>query len=337
MVLFVLVFLSVIVMEFCFTIRMEATVTRNFKEGEEAYFCAQAGLNKAIIELMKAKSAVKKAEASKATLVEGEEAQEEEEWRPRDTPYQFSLGDRECEILISDEGGKININTAGDSLLRKLIEEGCGLEGSERDTIVDSILDWRDPDHDHRLNGAEDDYYKSLPEPYEARDGNFVVTEELLLVKGVTEEVFYGTGKKGKTSAQSEVQREEGAEEKLRIGPVKGLSELVTVYSDSKQININSAPYDLLMILPGMTSETATKIIELRAEKELVSGDARLSDIPNYAQIAPYITFASSPFYNITVTGKVKDSPLKKVLKSVVRIDKGGKGKYEVVYFREGH
>jgi len=337
MVLFVLVFLSVIVMEFCFTVRMEATVTRNFKEGEEAYFCAQAGLNKAIIELMKAKSAVKKAEASKATLVEGEAVQEEEEWRPRDTPYQFSLGDRECEILISDEGGKININTAGDFLLRKLIEEGCGLEGSERDTIVDSILDWRDPDHDHRLNGAEDDYYKSLPEPYEARDGNFVVTEELLLVKGVTDEVFYGTGKKGKTSAQSEVKREEGAEEKLRIGPVKGLSELVTVYSDSKQININSAPYDLLMILPGMTSETATKIIELRAEKELVSGDARLSDIPNYGQIAPYITFASSPFYNITVIGKVKDSPLKKVLKSVVRIDKGGKGKYEVVYFREGH
>jgi general secretion pathway protein K len=336
MVLFVLVFLSVIVMEFCFTIRMEATVTRNFKEGEEAYFCAQAGLNKAIIELMKAKSAVKKAEAPKATLVEGEEVQEEE-WRPRDAPYQFSLGDRECEILISDEGGKININTADDSLLRKLIEEGCGLEGSERDTIVDSILDWRDPDDNHRLNGAESDYYMSLPEPYKARNGNFVVTEELLLVKGVTEEVFYGTGKKGKTSAQSEVQREEGAEEKLRIGPVKGLSELVTVYSDSKLININSAPYDLLMILPGMTSETATKIIELRAEKELVSGDARLSDIPNYAQIAPYITFASSPFYNITVTGKVKDSPLKKVLKSVVRIDKGGKGKYEVVYFREGH
>ena len=336
MVLFVLVFLSVIVMEFCFTIRMEATVTRNFKEGEEAYFCAQAGLNKAIIELMKAQSAVKKAEAPKATLVEGEEVQEEE-WRPRDTPYQFSLGNRECEILISDEGGKININTADDSLLRKLIEEGCGLEGSERDTIVDSILDWRDPDDNHRLNGAESDYYMSLPEPYKARNGNFVVTEELLLVKGVTEEVFYGTGKKGKTSAQSEVQREEGAEEKLRIGPVKGLSELVTVYSDSKLININSAPYDLLMILPGMTSETATKIIELRAEKELVSGDARLSDIPNYAQIAPYITFASSPFYNITVTGKVKDSPLKKVLKSVVRIDKGGKGKYEVVYFREGH
>jgi general secretion pathway protein K len=336
MVLFVLVFLSVIVMEFCFTIRMEATVTRNFKEGEEAYFCAQAGINKAIIELMKAKSAVKKAEAPKATLVEGEEVQEEE-WRPRDTPYQFSLGNRECEILIGDEGGKININTADDSLLRKLIEEGCGLEGSERDTIVDSILDWRDRDDNHRLNGAESDYYMSLPEPYKARNGNFVVTEELLLVKGVTEEVFYGTGKKGKTSAQNEVQREEGAEEKLRIGPVKGLSELVTVYSGSKQININSAPYDLLMILPGMTSETATKIIELRAEKELVSGDARLSDIPNYAQIAPYITFASSPFYNITVTGKVKDSPLKKVLKSVVRIDKGGKGKYEVVYFREGH
>jgi general secretion pathway protein K len=340
MVLFVLVFLSVIVMEFCFTIRMEATVTRNFKEGEEAYFCAQAGLNKAIIELMKAKSAVKKAEASKATLVEGEAVQEEEEWRPRDTPYSFSLGDRECEILISDEGGKININTDNVNLLRKLVEDGCGIQGSERDTIVDSILDWRDSDKNHRLNGAEDDYYMSLPEPYHARNENFVVTEELLLVKGVTDEVFYGSGKKGQTSSQSEVKKEDQGEteNKLRIGPTKGLSELVTVYSDSDKINVNNAPYDVLMILPGMTSETARKIIDLRAEKELKSGDPRLvADIPNYNLIKDFITFASSPFYNITVTGKVKDSPLKKVLKSVVRIDKGGKGKYEVVYFREGH
>ena len=339
MVLFVLVLLSVIVMEFCFTTRMEANVTRNFKEGEEAYFCAQAGFNKGILELVKAKNMVKKAEASKSTLVEGEVVEEEEEWRPRDTPYQFSLGDRECEILISDEGGKININKADEILLRKLVEDGCGIQGSERDTIVGSILDWRDPDHDHRLNGAEDDYYKSLPEPYEARDANFVVTEELLLVKGVTEEIFYGTGKKGQTYPQSEVKREnqDEAENKLRVGPTRGLSELVTVYSDSKQININSAPYDLLMILPGMTSETARKIIDLRAEKELKMGDARLAEIPNYNQIAPFITFTSSPFYRITVTGKVKDSPLKKVLKAVVRIDKGGKDKYQVVYFREGY
>jgi hypothetical protein len=91
------------------------------------------------------------------------------------------------------------------------------------------------------------------------------------------------------------------------------------------------------MILPGMTAETARKIIDARAEKELKMGDSRLAEIPNYNQIAPFITFTSSPFYRITVTGKVKDSPLKKVLKAVVRIDKGGKDKYEVVYFREGY
>jgi general secretion pathway protein K len=338
MLLFVLVLLAVIVMEFCFTMRMEATVTRNFKEGEEAYFCAQAGINKAIIELVKAQSSVKKAESSKSTLVEGETEEKEEKWRPRDEPYQFSLGDRECEILIKDEGGKINVNTADESLLRRLVEKGCGIEGSERDTIVDSILDWRDADSNHRLNGAEDDYYMSLPEPYHCRNGNFVVTEELLLVKGVTEEIFYGTEKKGKTYSGSEVKEgEQETEEKLRITPIKGLSEMVTVYSDSKQININSAPYNLLMALPGMTDETARKIIEIRAEKELVSGDARLAEIPNYKQITSYITFSSSPYYNITVTGKVEGSPLKKVLKTIVKIDKVQKNKYELVYFREGN
>jgi general secretion pathway protein K len=338
MVLFVLVLLAVIVMEFCFTMRMEANVTRNFKEGEEAYFCAQAGINKAIIELVKAMTVVKKAETSQSTLVEGEAVEEEEEWRPRDEPYQFSLGERVCEILIRDEGGKININTADDTLLRRLVEEGCGIKGSERDTIVDSILDWRDPDHNHRLNGAEDDYYKSLPEPYEARDGNFVVTEELLLVRGVTDEIFYGTGEKGNAYSPAEMEEgEQEGEEELRIRPIQGLSKLVTVYSDSKQININSAAYDLLMVLPGMTTETAIKIVELRAEKELKMGDPRLAEIPNFAQIAPFITFISSPFYNLTVTGKVEDSSLKKILKAIVKIDKRLKEKYEMVYFREGY
>lgn len=334
MVLLVLILLTVVVAEFCFTTRMEANITWNFKEGEKAYYCARAGLYKAILELVKAKSKVKKAEAAKTTLVEREMA-EEEEWRPRDAPYHFSLGDSECEIFISDEGGKININAADQNLLRRLVEEGCGIQGSERDTIVDSILDWRDADKEHRLNGAEDDYYMSLPEPYHCRNGNFVVTEELLLVKGITEEIFYGSGKKGYPAFTEEV-RDEDQQGKLRMRTGKGLSELVTVYSDSKQININSAPFEILMLLPGMTPETAAMIMELRAEKELKIGDPRLANIPNYQQIAPFITFVSSPYYQIVVIGKIQESPLKKILKAVVRIGQGERDRYEVVYFREG-
>ena len=48
------------------------------------------------------------------------------------------------------------------------------------------------PGPTHRLNGAKDDYYQSLNPPYKAKNGRFESVEELLLVRGVTRDYFYG-------------------------------------------------------------------------------------------------------------------------------------------------
>ena len=72
--------------------------------------------------------------------------------------------------------------------------------GADRDTVIDSILDWRDSNRDHRLNGAEEDYYRGLDPPYSCKDGPFDVVEELLLVRGVTPELFAG-GEVGRARA----------------------------------------------------------------------------------------------------------------------------------------
>lgn len=73
--------------------------------------------------------------------------------------------------------------------------------GVERDTIADSILDWIDGDSNFKLNGAEEDYYQGLEEPYSCKDAYFDVVEELLLVNGVRDQekqwVFYGKEDKG--------------------------------------------------------------------------------------------------------------------------------------------
>ena len=39
--------------------------------------------------------------------------------------------------------------------------------------IIDSIQDWRDPNEEHRLNGAESDYYPGLPGPYRSKNADF--------------------------------------------------------------------------------------------------------------------------------------------------------------------
>ena len=358
LVLWVLILLSIMVFEFCHTMRIEATITKNFKEGEKSYYLAQAGINRAIIEIVKTKSAVKKFKGSKKSMVKAEEEdidEEEEElneWKPREEPYVFPFEDGECEVRIGDEGSKINLNwiakkaKSNRKLLTDILENSCGLEGEERDVIVDSIIDWVDKDHNHLLNGAEDEYYDSLEDPYECRDGEFVVTEELLLVRGVTEEVYYGS--KYSSEEHDELMEEDHSlldeldqdlEEGERRSIGQGLSELFTVFSEktSLKVNINDASYGLLMSVSGMTDDVARRIIELRREEEFEDiRDARLMELPNYNQISPQITVDPTNYYRIEARGRVGDSAVARAITAVVEITPKKKDKYKVMYWEEG-
>jgi len=87
-------------------------------------------------------------------------------------------------VRVTDEAGKLNVNTATKEQLMALpyMEEN----------IADSILDWRDTDEELRTEGAEAGYYENLPFPYTVRNGPFRTIRELLRVKGVTEDLLYG-------------------------------------------------------------------------------------------------------------------------------------------------
>jgi DNA uptake protein ComE-like DNA-binding protein len=58
--------------------------------------------------------------------------------------------------------------------------------------IADAIIDWIDADDLPRTNGAEDDYYTGLQPPYHCKNGPLDSLEELLLVRGVTQELLLG-------------------------------------------------------------------------------------------------------------------------------------------------
>jgi type II secretory pathway component PulK len=60
------------------------------------------------------------------------------------------------------------------------------------DDAADSILDWIDADDQPRQFGAEADYYQRLTQPYNPRNALPDTLEELLFVKGVGRDSFYG-------------------------------------------------------------------------------------------------------------------------------------------------
>ncbi|MHC4124805.1 MAG: helix-hairpin-helix domain-containing protein [Planctomycetota bacterium] len=87
-------------------------------------------------------------------------------------------------VKVVDEAGKLNINTATKEQLMALPDM--------TEDIVESIADWRDKDSNPGENGAEAGYYKNLEYEYKIRNGAFRTIRELLLVKGLRPELFYG-------------------------------------------------------------------------------------------------------------------------------------------------
>lgn len=89
---------------------------------------------------------------------------------------------------ITDEAGKLNINSATSDELMMLPDM------TDPD-VADSIVNWAAPASaaPPGPNGAESDYYQSLPEPYMCKNSPFETVEELLLVQNVTPQLLFGS------------------------------------------------------------------------------------------------------------------------------------------------
>jgi general secretion pathway protein K len=299
LVLWVLTILMVVVLAFSYMTKTETLATSSFKGITERKFLAEAGIERGIMEIF-----FRNAYKGKPVLIEGGDV-----WSADGTLYSDQIGDGSYTVRITDERGKLDINHAPDTemtLVLKNLLVNLGVEDEQADTIVDSILDWRDPDDLQRLHGAETPYYMSLPAPYKAKDGPFDTVEELILVKGMTREILYGgTGK-------------------------KGLIDFVTVNGSQGGININAAPKELLMAMPDITSEIADHIIEIRQTKEITNLKQEFPDIPQ-TTLALMSAGGVSNTYTIEATGKKGDESGGYTIRATVTIE-GNTFKY--VYYK---
>jgi general secretion pathway protein K len=188
-VLLVLALLGVIGAEFAYSMRLEASAVRAWKHAIAASHLVEAAVAQAMRELAANAPFVVADEQDGSLVFFNRERQALPRLPRRDVP----LGAGQFSYRITDEEARLNVNTsAPDRIDRLLLHLGVEKEG--RDTIVDSLQDWRDPNEEHRLSGAEsDDYYLKLAVPYRSRNGNLESVDELLQIRGVTPAIFNGT------------------------------------------------------------------------------------------------------------------------------------------------
>jgi general secretion pathway protein K len=167
-------------------------------------------------------------------------------------------GDR-LQVSVADLSGRLQVNalvsTEDDPAGKKLQEEAqhtvwmrfltsgrFAIEDSDRaEALLDAIRDWIDEDDTERDKGAESGYYQGLSPPYEARNGDVQYLEELLLIRGMTPDIFYGNENRA------------------------GIAQYLTVHGRDGKININTAPAEVLLSLADEMDEGMVQdLIEFR-------------------------------------------------------------------------
>ncbi len=141
-----------------------------------------------------------------------------------------------------DESSRINLNFADTKVLNQLlIAANPKMDSGAAEKIAESIVDWRDTDDAAMQEGAETSFYKFGPHPYEARNAPMQSVEELLMVRGVTPEIF------------------------------ESVKDYVTVYTPKGKINFNTASFVVLQAL-GLNQDLASRMIDYRKGGDGVDG-----------------------------------------------------------------
>ncbi len=315
--------LAVVTLQFSKTMRQDYIVSAGFKNSTKLGEIARSGI----------------AIAEEILLLDDEENNFDslhDSWAllaEEDFTSLFEQGD--LKISVADETGKFQINAmvvrkragkkpnqAGDDkklqdhehnvrniLWRLLREEPFLVEDGDARGIIDALIDWTDSgDGDGEEEyGAEDSYYQSLDPPYPCKNGPVESIKELLLVKGISRELLYGT--------------EETA----------ALASLLTPLGNDGKININTA--DLLLLqalafdLDKSTAENMRSFREDEDNRAQLANTQWYRDVPSFpGDIADIIqkqdlVTTTGRYFTIAATAEF-NSRQKDITATVERTDK---------------
>ena len=278
-VLWIVLVIAFISLSLAAAVREEVTLTQDLFDSERAFFMAKSAAEVMFQNLL-----------NPETLGDAPV-------RKEGGTYIFSFDSGEAQVHFESDGGLIDINAADDKLLISLFHS-VGLSDLLSNQLADSILDWRDVDDVPRLYGAEiDDYGQVIPGQQRLpRNTGFESPDELLLVRYMTPEIFYGHAEfdnAGKTYRR-----------------IRGLRELITLGSGSNQVDVNEAPTDALAALPAITPNIAATVVSMRAQKRFANTQDILARIPELqgSETIKYMTTDGAPPSSIVSVASVRPS-----------------------------
>lgn len=254
-----LTFLSILAFYLGIGVRQKIILTRRLNERNTLRFVCQAGVKKAILEL------IKDEDAAVDSFNDGWANNELLKGIPLGIGkfsicYDYKSGADTVEIFgIVDESRKINVNKANLPTLKKLFEL-LGIDSQEAQNLAAAIVDFIDGDSAYSLplGSAEESEYTNLSEPYNCKNSSLEVIDELLLVNGMRQDLF----------------------DKIK--------DFVTIYGDGV-VNINTASKEVICAL-GIEEAISDKIIEYRKGQDGIIASVDDNIFTNTGEVAALLS-----------------------------------------------
>ena len=171
-------------------------------------------------------------------------------WGPS-ARFEFPTGEALVEAI--PEAAKLNLNTAPVEEIHRLLL-ALGVDPELARGIALAILDWRTVPPENAPT-AFDRHYLALVPSFRASHASFQEIEEVLLVQGMTPEIFYGTYERDG----------EG-----RLVPRGGLRDCLTVIQGADQVDVNAAPPPVLSGV-GFPPDGVALIVQARRTQPIRS------------------------------------------------------------------
>ncbi|MDZ7636716.1 MAG: type II secretion system protein GspK [Bryobacterales bacterium] len=289
-VLWLVAALSVIALTIAATVRAEVERTTTNTQGVRAYYLAKGAIDRAALHIQWGATA-------------------NQPGRPpiyylrgmRSLEYRFASGLASVDVM--PETAKLNVNRVDvKDLLRLFL--ALGLAPYEATELAAAVEDWRKPAP--AMLSPFDRYYLSLTPSFPARHASLENVEELLLVKGMTPELFYGAYVPG--SGDSLVWR-------------SGVRDCLTVYGRGDSVDINWAEPAVLMAV-GLPPQAAALIDARRRQRPFLL-DAEIQQLG----IGPYegagrLQIGGRSIYTLRATAQLieQDGSLSPVRRSVAAV-----------------
>jgi general secretion pathway protein K len=196
-------------------------------------------------------------------------------------PFTFPSGQAFVEII--PETAKLNINAAPPlDLLRLLLALGAGPEHAQQ--IVTAILDWRTPSALTQF----DAFYLSLTPSFRSRHASFEETEELLLLRGMTRELYYGGYDHNEAG---------------RLVPHGVLRDCVSVFGSVGAFDVNTVEPAVLVSI-GFLPEAAAAIVARRRVQPFQS-TGEVADLVGGSPALAHLRVGGNVIFTLRSTARI--------------------------------